>query len=305
VRAARPGPRHAAPYALALAVALLGSPLAAQSLYDQAIAARERGQVDSAYALIQSAAELDPSAAEVQFLLGDIACDKAGRASAFSAFGLARKCRAAFARAVQLAPDSLSYIAAFASYLAQAPGIVGGDKDSAQKLIALVRARDEVRGVLIQAGLWWSGNAASKERADSAIQDLGERHADNQVMQLRVANWWEQTGRLDRALAVYEAMAARRPRDAVARFFVGRMLVVLKREPRRAQEHLRFAARANVPPPGSGEPTFVPGAPWYRLGQTYVQLGMGDSARVCFRRALEINPQLVPARFALDSLAHH
>ena len=278
------------------------APLSAQSLYDQSLAARGRGQVDSAWELIQRAAELAPNAAEVQFLLGDIACQKAGTASAFSAFGLARKCKAGFSRAVELAPDSLGYVAAFASYLGQAPGIVGGDKDSAQKLIALVRARDEVRGVMLQAGLWWAGNAASKGRADSAIDAVGRSHESDRAVQFRVAQWWEQTQRLERALTVYEGMAARDPQDAVARFFVGRSLVLMKRDPRRAQQNLRFAAAATLPAAGTSVLTFAPGAPWYRLGQTYEQLGMNDSARICFRRAFEINPRLDAARVSLDSL---
>ena len=291
---------HPTPYTLAFL--FLAAPLSAQSLYDQSLAARGRGQVDSAWALIQRAAELAPDAAEVQFLLGDIACQKAGTASAFSAFGLARKCKAGYARAVELAPDSLGYVAALASYLAQAPGIVGGDKDSAQKLIELVRARDEVRGVMLQAGLWWGGNAASKARADTAIDALGRSRQADRVAQFRVAQWWEQTQRPERALTVYEGMAARDPKDAVARFFVGRSLVLMKRDLRRAQENLRVAAAATLPAPGTTALTFAAGAPWYRLGQTYVQLGMNDSARICFRRAVEINPQLDAARVSLDSL---
>jgi tetratricopeptide (TPR) repeat protein len=288
-----------------LLLLLAAAPLSAQSLYDQAQSARGRGQVDSAYELIQRAAELAPNAAEVQFLLGDIACQKAGTASAFSAFGLARKCKAGFARAVELAPDSLGYVAALASFLAQAPGIVGGDKDSAQKLIGLVRARDEVRGVMLQAGLWWAGSAASKARADSAMDAMGRSRQADRVAQFRVAQWWEQTQRLERALVVYEGMTARDPRDPVARFFVGRSLVLMKRDPRRAQEALRFAAAATLPAPGTTALTFAPGAPWYRLGQTYEQLGMRDSARICFRRAFEINPQLDAARASLDSLTHN
>ena len=181
---------------------------------------------------------------------------------------------------------------------------MGGDKDSAQKLIALVRARDEVRGVLLQAELWWEGNAASKARADSAMDAVGRSHPADRAAQFRVARWWEGTQRLERALAVYEGMTARDPKDAVARFFVGRSLVLLKRDPRRAQENLRVAAAATVPAPGTTVLTFAPGAPWYRLGQTYEQLGMSDSARICFRRAFEINPQLDAARVSLDSLTH-
>ena len=293
------------PSLITLAFLLTAAPLSAQSLYEQARGARQRNQLDSAYDLIQRAADVEPNRAEVQFLLGDIACQKAGTATAFSAFGLARKCRAGFARAVELAPDSLSYLEAFASYLSQAPGIVGGDKDSAQKLITLVRARDEVRGVFLQVGLQWAGNAASKAQSDSAVEALAQSHLADREVQISVAQWWDQSGRLERALAVYERMVARDPKDPVARFFVGRELVLLKREPRRAQEYLRFAAAATVPAPGPNVRTFAPGAPWYRLGQTYLQLGMGDSARICFEHALQINPGLQPARFALDSLTHH
>jgi tetratricopeptide (TPR) repeat protein len=292
--------RHLPPATLLLLFA--ASPLSAQSLYDQSLAARGRGQVDSAWELIQRAAELAPNAAQVQFLLGDIACQKAGTASAFSAFGLARKCKAGYSRAVELAPDSLGYVAALASYLGQAPGMVGGDKDSAQKLIALVRAKDEVRGVMLEAALLWAGNTASKARADSVIDAVGRSHPADRMAQFRVAQWWEQTRRLERSLAVYEGMAAHDPKDPVASFFVGRSLVLLKRDPRRAQENLRVAAAATVPAQGTTPLTFALGAPWYRLGQTYEQLGMSDSARICFRRAVEINPRLDAAKASLDSL---
>ena len=294
--------------ALSFVLLALAGQARAQSLYEQARTARARGQLDSAYDLIQRAAAAEPERAEVQFLLGDIACDKAGRASMFSAMGLARKCKAAFGRAVELAPDSLTYLEALASYLMQAPGIAGGDKDSAQKLADKVRARDEVRGVFLLTRIWWQGNAGSKARADSAVEALGRSHASDRVVQSRVAGWWEGTGRLERALAIWQALVARDPSDPVAQFFVGRELVVMKREAREAQRHLRLAAAAApgaVPAPGPGVLTFTPGAPWYRLGQTYVQLGMPDSARACLERALQINPQLQPARLALDSLGQH
>jgi tetratricopeptide (TPR) repeat protein len=289
---------------ITLAFLLVAAPLSAQSLYEQAQGARQRNQLDSAYDLIQRAVEAEPNRAEVQFALGSIACDKAGRAGAFSAFGLARKCKAGFSRAVQLAPDSVLYLEAFAQFLSQAPGIVGGDKDSAAKLVEVVRARDDVRGAFLLAQLARGGSAAAIARADTAVEAVARSHPADHKVQLDAAGWWSGTGRGERALAAYEAMASRDPNDAVARFFLGRQLVLLKRELRRAQEHLRFAAAA-TPPTGPNVTTFFPGAPWYRLGQSYVQLGMSDSARICFARALQINPQLQQARLALDSLTHH
>jgi len=237
----------------------------------------------------------------VQWLLGEIACRKAGSAGPIDAFTLARKCKAAFARAVELAPDSLTYLEGLANYLSQAPGIAGGDKDSALKLAGLVRQRDDARGDLLTANLLWSGDAAAKARADSLAEGALGRHPTDRLVQLRAGAWWASTNRPERALAVYEGMVARDPQDPIARFFVGRQLVLLRRNLRRAQEHLRFAAAAPAPP--AGAQSFTPGAPWYRLGQSYVQLGMSDSARICFEQALKINPQLQPARLSLDSLS--
>jgi tetratricopeptide (TPR) repeat protein len=273
----------------------------AQGLYDRARSALERGQLDSAYELIQRAAEAQPARAEVQWLLGQIACQKAGSAGPLGAFPLARKCKEAFSRAVELAPDSVTYLESLAGYLSQAPGIAGGDKDSALRLAVRVRQRDDARGDVLMANLLWSGDAAAKARADSLAEGALARHPAEPLVQLRVAAWWGSTGRPERALGVYEGMVARDPSDAIARFFLGRQLVLMKRDLRRAQEHLRLAAAA--PPPPAGTQSFTPGAPWYRLGQTYVQLGMSDSARICFQEALRINPQLQPARLSLDSLA--
>ena len=46
-----------------------------------------------------------------------------------------------------------------------------------------------------------------------------------------------------------------------------------------------------------------PAAPWWRLGQTWVQLGQPDSARTAYQHALEVNARFEQARRSLDSLS--
>ena len=48
---------------------------------------------------------------------------------------------------MQLEPDSIPYLQGLIGYLSQAPGIVGGDKDSALALARHVRRLDESRGL--------------------------------------------------------------------------------------------------------------------------------------------------------------
>jgi tetratricopeptide (TPR) repeat protein len=133
------------------------------------------------------------------------------------------------------------------------------------------------------------------------VDDYGRAHATDRVVQLRVAGYYAGTQRLDRALAIDEQLLARDPGDVVARFGVGRNLVVLRREPRRAIELLRAVAAA--PPPAAGQPGFLPAAPWWRIGQAFLQLGMPDSARAYYLRALAISPVFPQAQASLDSLA--
>src|SRR3990172_3210080 len=101
------------------------APLGAQSAFEQAKAAFQRNQLDSAYAFIRRAAEAEPNRAEVQFWLGEVAGSKAQRLGIPGGFGAARRSRAGYSRAVELSPDSLDYLAGLAGYLSRAPGIVG------------------------------------------------------------------------------------------------------------------------------------------------------------------------------------
>jgi tetratricopeptide (TPR) repeat protein len=287
--------------ALALLAVAAPAALQAQSLYEQARAAFARNQLDTAYNLIQRAAEAEPNRAEVHAWLGQIAGRKAQRGGFPGGFGAARKCKAGYSRAVALEPGNLDYLEGLAEFLSQAPGIVGGDRDSALVLAERIRRSDEARGTFLMADVLRRGNARWKARADSVLDAYAGAHAADRTAQLSVANSFARNQQDARALPFFERLAARDTSDALARYGLGRTLVVLKREPRRAQPHLWFASRA--PAPAAGQPSIAAGAPWWRLGQSYVQLGIPDSARICFERALQLNPQLRQARQSLDSLS--
>lgn len=237
----------------------------------------------------------------MQDALGDIACQKAQQASGLGRYGPARKCKKAYSKAVALEPTNINYLSDLAQFLAAAPGIVGGDRDSALALAATVRKVDEPGGVFLMAEVLRHGNDKDKSRADSLVEGLAGPAADRATL-FRMAGYWASTGHVDKALAIDERLIAADPSDLVAQFGVGRNLVVLKQDPRRAQTHLRLAETAPAPAPEKGKPGVSPGAVDWRLGQAYVQLGITDSARIMFERALQTNPKLTPAKASLDSL---
>jgi len=283
-----------------------------QDLYARALAAAQRGQLDSAYALIRRAAEAEPDSAAVQFWLGEISAFKARSAGvSFAGFAAARRSKAGFSRAVSLAPDNPDYLQGLAEFLGQAPGIVGGDRDSGLALAEHLRQVDAVRGALVMADLRRRGKAPERALADSLVDALIVAYPEDRVAQGGAANYWAQTGRPQRGVTLYRKLVARDTTDGPARYGFARLLLAAGEEPRLAQAQLQYVlahpAAMAVEVGAAGSTTgrgfyFSPAGAWWRLGQTYRQLGMADSARLCYQRALALSPAMRQARMSLDSL---
>ena len=280
-------------------------------MYAAARAAAEHGQMDSAYELIRRAAAAEPDRAPVQFWLGEIATFKA-RSAGFSLAGFtaARRAKAGFGRAVRLDPANPDYLQVFAEFLSQAPGIAGGDRDSALGLAAHLERVDAVRGTIVMADVLHRGNARDRQRADSMIAQLLAEYPADRVAQGGAGNYYAITGRPQLGVPLYQGLVDRDSTDGLARYGLARLLVMTGRQPRRAQRQLHYvlghvhelvAQALTLGAPGRRF-WFSPAAAWLMLGRTYRQLDMNDSARVCYEHALAIEPQLKGTRAALDSL---
>jgi len=91
----------------------------------------DAGQPEEGVKYLEKAASLAPNDARVQDELGSAYGLSAQNAGIFSKYGLARKCQAAFEKAVQLDPSNPSYRVSLITYDLQAPSMVGGGKDKA------------------------------------------------------------------------------------------------------------------------------------------------------------------------------
>lgn len=110
--------------------------------------ALRRGDATEAVRLLEQAAQLDPKSARYQNELGDAYGLSAGRASLLSKLGLARKCLAAYSRAVALEPGNIGYRLSVMNYLVQAPRIAGGGIEKAYDVAEQIRIRDPRQGAL-------------------------------------------------------------------------------------------------------------------------------------------------------------
>ena len=100
--------------------------------------------------LLEQAIKFDANNADYQHWYATVSCNLASSASMFSALGYAKRCKKAYESALVLAPQNPRSYIALGSFLAQAPGIAGGDKDQALQLAEKLKQLDETQGWLLQ-----------------------------------------------------------------------------------------------------------------------------------------------------------
>jgi tetratricopeptide (TPR) repeat protein len=162
----------------------------------------ETGQMTNAQQAFEKLATRDPKDAEVNFYLGELALwrnelpqavvrfercvaiapqvsryhhrlgDAYGRsaqvASVFSALGFARKCLAAFRRAVELDPNNLDARSSLFMFYRGAPALIGGGADKAAAEAATIKKLDPERGRVVFAALYVSQKKYDRARAELA-----------------------------------------------------------------------------------------------------------------------------------------
>ncbi len=288
-----------------MSVALLcaaASGASAQDLLLEAKAAAERGSMDSALEILKRAVDAEPGRAEAHFWLAQVAGTEAAHRWAVGAFFLAKRAKREFERAVQLDPRNPQYLEGLGRFLSRAPGIVGGDRDSARALALNLEKIDRMRGVSLMVELLWrSREPGDEQRADSLIDAFAANPSGGREGLIRLGMFFSRTHKAERALPIAERLVAEDSTDALGRWLLGGTLVTLKRDPRAAVRHLRWAVD-HPPPITTDGRQFWPPAVWWYLGQAYAQEGHTDSARTCYEEALRLEPRFRPARAAMDSL---
>lgn len=118
--------------------------------------ALRRDDAEKALAYAEKAAAISPDSAEIQHTLGDALGRSAQKASVFSQLGFAKKCLAAYQRAVALAPNNLPFHFSLFNYYRQAPGIAGGGLDKATQEAKAIQQIDALEGHRAFAALYLS-----------------------------------------------------------------------------------------------------------------------------------------------------
>ncbi len=209
---------------------------------------------------LERAAQREPQSARIQNALGDAYGLAAQQANILAKFGWAKKCRAAYERAVELEPGNGDYRWSLLGYYFLAPRIAGGGLELAYAQAAEIKKIDPMSGRVAFATLY----LAEKKTAQ--------------------------------AFAEFDDVLARTPDDFMALYHVGRCAALSGEQLDRGIAALERCL-ALPPPPGEGKPRAVD--VHYRLANLLEKKGELARARAEYAKSLRENPDFRPAKVAL------
>jgi tetratricopeptide (TPR) repeat protein len=247
---------------------------------------------DNAIQMAEKSIALEPRNSVYHQWLGRAAGRKAEVSNPFTAFGLARKVRAEFERAVSYDGNNDSARADLAEYYLEAPSFLGGDKKKARQQAEAVAQHDPALGRYIIAHVEEKqGTGRAEEEYKKAI-DLSTSDAARYWIEL--ASYYRRSGRpQDMEAAITKSLAAS-SRTATPGYDGAYMLLVTGRSfPRAAQMVRQYLADDNH---SEDAPAFHA---HHLLGQLLEKQGDRRGAAEEYRAALALASQFRPARDAL------
>lgn len=209
---------------------------------------------------LERAARLAPNDARVQNALGDAYGLMAQNAGLLSKLGWAKKCRAAYERAVRLAPANTAFRWSLLGYNLVAPRIAGGGYDRALAQAEEIRRLDSAEGRSAFATIY----LADKKTAA--------------------------------AFAQFDAVLALSPDDVIALYHVGRCAALSGEQLERGKAALQRCLELSLPE-GEAQPTRA--CVHYRLSNILEQQGDATGAKAELEAAMHEHPDFRPAKIQL------
>jgi tetratricopeptide (TPR) repeat protein len=153
------------------------------------------GEWDNAIASCERAVALAPDQAAYHHWLGRAYGDKASHSNFLAALGPAKKLRNEFERAVTLDPGNVEARTDLAQFYVEAPGIIGGGTDKAQRQVEALQGLSPAKAHWILADIAEkSDDSATAEREYQAALEATHGSADGW---LDLASFYKRRGKLD------------------------------------------------------------------------------------------------------------
>lgn len=250
-------------------------------------------QWDAALRMAEKSTSLQPHNSLYHQWEGRAAGRKAENSNPFTAFGLARRVKSEFERAVALDGNNVSARSDLVEYYLEAPGFLGGDKKKAREQAEAVAEQDRGLGDYLFARV---EEKQGSGRAEQLYQRAIATSNDSARYWVELAYYYRRAGRLqDMEAAIDHSLTARR--EGNFEYDGAFLLLRTGRNFPRAMQMLRQYLDNHTTEDG---PAF---RAHYLLGELFEKQGDRRQAAEEFRASLALASQFRPARDALARLS--
>jgi tetratricopeptide (TPR) repeat protein len=226
--------------------------------------ALRRDDTERAMKYLEVATTSAPAVARYHHAFGNASGRSAQKAGMLSKIGFAKKCLAAYERAVALEPGNMNFRQSLFEYYRQAPGLAGGGFDKAAAQAEAMKQLDGTQGRIAYATLY-----------------AGEK-------------------KYDLALAQFDEVLQTEPDNYAALYQVGRLAAVTGQFLDRGVTSLRRCLE--LPVPATPNTPGHAAAQW-RLGQLLEKKSDLAAARSAYEAAVKLDPAFNPAIDSLRKLS--
>lgn len=249
---------------------------------------------DNALRMAEKSTALEPRNSLFHQWLGRAAGRKAENSNPFVAFGLARRVKTEFERAVALDGKNLSARSDLVEYYLEAPGFLGGDKNKARQQAEAVASHDAALSDYLFARVEEKqGSGLAEQQYKKAAAD----GTDAARFWVELAYYYRRAGRLqDMEAAIDSSLKAAGP-DGTPKYDAAYLLLRTGRNFPGAVQMLRDYLDNHTSEDG---PVF---RAHYLLGELLEKQGDRERASQEFRAALALASQFRPARDALARIS--
>ena len=248
---------------------------------------------------LEWATALEPDRSEYHDWLGKAYGRKAqegNRFAPFSSLSMAHKAHREFETAVKLDAKNLEAQRDLIRYLVNAPGIVGGSDEGAERQIQALSGVDAVEGELAQAELF-----VTRKKFDQADQEYQKilRTMPNRIgIYFEIAEYYRDRGNAARMSEAIEAGAPLAASDHRLDYYRGIALILENRDAAQAETELRHYL--DTVPDSANVPSHSTAHEW--LGRLYEREGQLDKAAQEYQAALTLDPHDKQASESLRAL---
>lgn len=246
---------------------------------------------DNSVRMAEKAVALEPGNSSYHQWLGRAMGRKAEVANPFAAFGLARKVKVEFERAVALDANNLSARSDLSEFYLEAPAFLGGDKNKARQQAEFVAKHDPALASYINARVeekQGSGRAEAEYKRAVAASSAPARYW------VELAHYYRRAARMnDMESAVTQSLSTAREGDPTE-FDVANLLLHAGRNFPGAIQILRHYVSQEDP--SEDGPAFQA---HYLMGILLEKQGKRKEAAEAFQASLQMASQYKPARDAL------